>query len=510
MLMQRTCHSIGFAIACVFALGTAAGSLAAQAPAVPVSELTVHAAKVVRLLPQFARNENTSIRFVPPPALSAMVEAEYGKPAVTRVWLPLDDMWDYRDNSYRFNFVIGQDRYANDTVKSKYDRGVVSESSVPYYEYLDASSAHSQYLMLNVRRYETEVNKGIIPMAKWKEVLKTGLTHYKKRYKNLRYIEALNEWHLARFGGLKDGEYYPFYKACYEVVNEINDELKPEIPLEIGGPTVYGYPLKLSDVNGEPKIKNKSLLLAHFLDQYAADPDPRKRLDFITFHDYGLGKNYAAIQEYQSIVRTMLRNAKLPENIPVYISEIGYALESPKPELNQHQATGISELFYYLRATPQLRPIPWVLFHEPARQLSLTAFVSDKTLSMTPFGNTLKMWSMQKDNEVETVWKSPRKGLNAVASKDGQTLVLQLWNDSPETASFVIGIDSLRQTLGKQVRFQEFRIDAKNNNVLLNPEGSKPTLTANRDESVSVEEKKSTVTLEPYSLLMWRFERAGK
>lgn len=505
--MRRICRFAEFAFVGIFALGSALGVSVAQTPAA-VPELTVHAAKILAPLPHFSQYENTSIRYVPPPALSALVEAEFGKPEITRVWLPLDDMWDYRDNSYHFNFVIGQDRYANDTVKSRYDRGVVSESSVPYYEYLDASSAHSRYLMLNVRRYEIEVKKGIIPMAKWKEVLKTGLLHYKKRYKNLRYIEALNEWHLLRFGGLKDGEYYPFYKACYEVVNEINDELKPEIPLEVGGPTVYGYPLNLADVDGEPKLKNKSRLLAHFLLQYAADSDPRKRLDFITFHDYGLGKNYAAIEQYQSIVRTMLRNAKLPENVPVYISEIGYALESPKPELNQHQATGISELFYGLRSSPQLHPIPWVLFHEPARQLSLTAFVSGKTLSMTPFGNTLKMWSMQKDKEVETLWKAPRKGLNAVASRDEHTLVLQVWNDSAEPVTFDVVLDSLR-LIGKQMRFEEFRIDAQNNNVLLNPEGSKPLLTANRTEMVPAEQKRRTVTLEAYSLLMWRFESVG-
>jgi len=510
MFISRIRLSFQICATLVLALGFGPVAVAAEEVPTQIPQLTVEASKTIGPLRNFALDTNTSIRFVPPSELAGRVEAEYGRPTITRVWLPLDDMWDYRDNSYHFNFEIGQDRYADDKVKYKYDRGVVLSSNVPYYDYLDSFSAHSDYLLLNVRRYEVEVVKGVIPISKWKEVLKTGLLHYKRRYKNLRYIEALNEWHVSVFGGIADKDYYQFYKTCYEVVNEINEELKPEIPLEVGGPNVVGMPLKLEDATGAPQSGNKTLRLYHFFQQYAADPDPKKRLDFISFHDYALGKDFSAIRDYESIVRKFLRDFKLKEDTPIYITEIGYALESPKSELNQRQATGISELFYYARATSQVHLFPWVLYHEPARQLSLTAFVSGKSLSMTPFGDALKMWSMQKKNELQVKWSLPERGLNAVASKDDETLVLQIWNDSPKTVSLNVNIASLKSFLGKKMRIQEYRIDSHHNNVLLNPDHSGPSLTPDGDSISNTGFGNRLVSLEPYSLLMWRIERLGR
>lgn len=505
VLMSCRRVSITFVLALSFWLGaTPSVKSLAQTP-----QLSVDASKVIRPLKNFALETNTSIRFVPPRELAGRVEAEYGRPTITRVWLPLDDMWDYRDNSYHFNFEIGQDRYANDKVKSRYDRGVVLPSNVPYYDYLDSFSAHSDYLLLNVRRYEAEVVKGIIPITKWKEVLKTGLLHYKKRYRNLRYIEALNEWHVSIFGGIADKDYYQFYKACYEVVNEINDELKPEIPLEVGGPTVVGKPLALADATGEPQSGNKTLRLYHFFQQYAADPNPRKRLDFVSFHDYELKNDLSAVRNYQSIVRKLLKDFNLREDTPIYVTEIGYADTSPKAELNQHQATGISELFYSVRETPQVHLFPWVLYHEPARQINLTAFISGKTISMTPFGDALKMWSMQRKNEVEVKWVSPLKGLNAVASKDDEALVLQIWNNSANAVSLHVNIASLKSSFGKRVHVQQYRIDSHNNNVLLNPEGSS-TFTPTSDSTSNAKFKNQSVSLEPYSLVMWKIQRSDQ
>ena len=55
-------------------------------------------------------------------------------------------------------------------------------------------------------------------------------------------------------------------------MNEINRELQPQVPLEVGGPGYMQY--------------NETWMYA-FLDRYAADPSPDKRLDFISWHAYG-------------------------------------------------------------------------------------------------------------------------------------------------------------------------------------------------------------------------------
>lgn len=485
------------------------GSAVSQTPSSRAPEVIVDASKVVGPLPNFDQFTNTSLRFAPPHDLAARVENEYGKPLITRVWLPLDDMWDYRDNSYHFNFEIGADRYANDTVKYKYDRGIVLPSNIYFEDYLKNFSEHSQYLLLNIRRYEVEVVNGTISLDKWKEVVRAALLHYKAEFGNLRYIEALNEYHGKDFGGLTDEQYYRFYKATYEVVNEVNRELKPTIPLEIGGPIVVGAPLNLDSLSSQPVPGNKTLRLYHFLQQYSADSNPEKKLDFIAFHDYDLGGDFSAIAGYQAIVRKLLGDFRLNENLPIFITEIGYAGPKPEAELNFCQATGISELFFYSRVSTQLHLFPWVLYHEPARQLSLTAFVLKPDLRMTPFGEALKMWSLQQKNEIESQWTSPVPGLGALASRNGGKVVLQVWNDSGKAVSASAVITNLPLDSGRKIRVREYRIDSQHNNVFQQADGG-ITLAANSDTAVSSASQRFSVTLEPYSLEMWTFDAAAK
>lgn len=51
---------------------------------------------------------NVSRRAPPPVELCERIEKEFGRPKVTRCWLMLDQMWDYRDDSYRFNYEINK------------------------------------------------------------------------------------------------------------------------------------------------------------------------------------------------------------------------------------------------------------------------------------------------------------------------------------------------------------------------------------------------------------------
>jgi hypothetical protein len=471
--------------------------LAGQAPRV-----TIDGRRTLGELPAVTRYVNTSLRFAPPHELAERVEREYGRPRVVRCWLPLDDMWDYRDARYYFNFQLGLDRYQNDTVKHKYDRGVISATDRYYYDHLAAFSRHADAILLNVRRYEHEVTRGILTMAKWKEVVKTGLVHYKQRYPNIRYIEALNEYHHNGFGGLQDAPYYEFYRTVYEIVNEVNDELKPAIPLEAGGPNVVGSPL-----TADPNASDMGRRLVRFFENYAKDPNPRKRLDFVSFHDYGLGKNPAAIEQYESIVRRWLGEHKLRQDLPFFETEIGYAGPRPKPELNQNQATGMSTLFYWTRHSKQHRLFPWCLFHEPARQLSLTAFLPD--LRMTPFGAALKMWAMQKTNEVSVEWKPQLQGVYAVASADAGGMAIQMWNDTAQPASAEVVLAGVPRAVSRAVRLREYRIDSKNSNCLLVPE-SKGDLALVREAILAKAPGKWTVALEPYSLALWVLEPRSK
>jgi len=101
---------------------------------------------------------------------------EFGRPEVTRCWLFLDQMWDYRTDEYRFNYEINRDYYRDDPNKKRY--GIAGQvTGLHYYDYIDSVSAHSEFVLLNIRRYEQEVLSGMLPFDKWKGVFKAALRH---------------------------------------------------------------------------------------------------------------------------------------------------------------------------------------------------------------------------------------------------------------------------------------------------------------------------------------------
>ncbi|WP_321473893.1 hypothetical protein [uncultured Paludibaculum sp.] len=448
---------------------------------------------------------NTSLRNAPPPELAATVEREYGRPKIVRVWLPLDDMWDYRTGQYTFNFQCGKDTYKDDHIKYKYDRDHITETTVHFEDYMRAFSQHSDELLLNVRRYEREVVDGRITMAQWKEVVKTGLLRYKKMFANLRYLEVLNEYWIGEFGKLDDDQYYAFYRVGYEIVNEVNQELKPALPLLVGGPCVVGKPFRQEDPDARPDQGNQGQRMYRFLDNYARDRNPAKKLDFISFHDYGLKSNVAAIADYQSIIQGWLRKLALPEDLPLFETEIGVAGPVPDAAENLRQATGVSSFFYYTRHNPNHYLFPWVLYHNPI-QLSLVQFAAG--LKMAPFGAAMKMWSMHKGNEVLCQRQdSGVGGPLAVASMDGSSLVVQTWNYSDKPVNVEIALRGLPARLSAGTQLRQYLVDAEHSNCIGHAGTPCELQMVNQSSGTTPESLK--VKLEPHALALWKLEAPG-
>ena len=68
--------------------------------------VTVDGSKTLQSPPQLWGHVNVSRRAPPPKELCPLVEKQFGRPQVTRCWLMLDQMWDYRTDTYRFNYEI--------------------------------------------------------------------------------------------------------------------------------------------------------------------------------------------------------------------------------------------------------------------------------------------------------------------------------------------------------------------------------------------------------------------
>lgn len=251
---------------------------------------------------------NVSRRAPPPVELCGRIEREFGRPRITRCWLMLDQMWDYRTDTYRFNYEINKDYYVGDPHKKRY--GVAGHTTgLHYYDYVDSVSAHSQFVLMNIRRYEQEVLTGMISFEKWKEVFKAAVRHYKQRCPNLRYIEVLNEPTARNQSNLgKIEHYYGFYRRAYEAINELNAELEPAIPLLVGGSSGF-----------------RTAEAKHLIHDFARDENPDKRLDFVSFHHYWVEKTPAEIAGWEDEIDGALAAASLSTELPIFVTEIGYA-----------------------------------------------------------------------------------------------------------------------------------------------------------------------------------------
>ncbi len=393
---------------------------------------------------------NSILMRSPPLELARVIEKEYGRAKIVRCWVCLDDLWDIKTGEYTFNYPIKNRVKGGDADYEMQD--------VPFETYLRTYGGIADEVLLNVRRLERHVVEGKITMAQWKEVCKTALKRYKTICPNLRYIEALNEFHLSAFGNLNTKEYYEFYKTVYQVVNELNAELKPALPLLVGGPATTGVP--------------PDYHLRQFVALYAADVAPDKRLDFLSYHYYGDRKWNEAAQ-FETRMTELLDAHQIPSEIPMFWDEMGFTgspwkLFPVARDLNRLQATCVTAFQYHSRKNRKLQILPWVTFHSPS-QTALTQFLyaPDGTLRMSPFGMTVKCWGMQKRNEVasdSTGLDEEGGGLGAMGSVDESGAAVLFWNHQSWTCEVNLDLHGLSETLLKGWRGRRYLIDSRHSN----------------------------------------------
>jgi hypothetical protein len=441
---------------------------------------------------------NVSRRAPPPVELCALIEREYGRPRITRCWLMLDQAWDYRTDVYRFNYEINKDYYKGDPNKKRYGVPGVT-TGLHYYAYLDSVSAHSETVMINIRRYEQEVLTGMLTFDKWKEVFKAAVRHYKQRCPNLRYIEVLNEPTAKNQSNLgKIERYYDFYRRAYEAINELNSELQPELPLLVGGNSGF-----------------RTRQAIHLIGDFARDTGPGKKLDFLSFHHYWVENTPAEIAHWENQIDAALQRASLPTGLPIFVTEIGYAHRwKDDPTKNLWQAAGMTAFQYQARRAQDLRLFPWVQHHSPS-QIAFVQF--DSKLRMTPFGAAVKMLRKHKNTEVAVTSSGldiNGNGLGALATMDSSGLVIELWNldqKSGGSRRADVSIANLPKNLqvGK-LRIRRYLIDSKHSNCLSQPDFSGGLeMVEQRTQQGGVELRLST-SLEPMALCLWTIEKGPR
>ena len=361
----------------------------------------------------------------------------------------------------------------------------------------DASLMSDELLMVMDTRVSVR-DMGRSP-AEIKPIIKRIMTDLKRRFPQIRYVEAFNEPDHNLAKNVTPAGLYDYYKVYYEAVNEINRDLQPQVPLEIGGPGYMQY--------------NETWMRA-FLDRYAADPSPDKRLDFVSWHAYGefpegtgdrngprafhfYKGNPSEIAGQRKALETELASRRLNTDIPAFITETGVY---PGPSFDNQQdprpdyligAAGVPALHYWYMEQPNTYPFNWVIRHagEERKDQLITRARDGKPIAvrggdkvqdlptniLTPYGNAMKMLAMLKKERVTARSDAldKGKGIYSIATKDKYGAAVMVWNYQhvdQQRYNVNINMGVLPANLrGKSLCQRMYRIDDKVSNYWASP-----------------------------------------
>lgn len=358
--------------------------------------------------------------------------------------------------------------------------GVYDYSGITDY-LADASRLSEELLVVMDTRVMVRDNQATPEQVK--PIVRRIMLDLKRQFPQIRYVEAFNEPDHNLAKALTPEALYDHYKVYYEAINEINAELKPAVPLEIGGPGFMQYNYDWMPV---------------FLDRYAADPSPAKRLDFISWHGYGrfpagtgatsgprayhfYKTDPSEVVAERGKVEAELAKRGLNTNIPAFITETGIYpgpsfdnAADPRPDY-LIGAAGVMALHYWYIESPNTYPFNWVVRHfseERKDQLVTRAGQGNPipTRTFTPYGNAMAMMAKLKDERVaaRSSALADGKGVYAIATTDRTGAAVMIWNyQHTGTQSYAVTLDlgKLPPALrGKTLRQKVYRIDDKVSN----------------------------------------------
>ena len=444
------------------------GAMSEATDIAPQTTRTIDASQYFRPFPDLVAYRNTSIQKAPAPVLAELSERELGKAKVTRCWLNLDEMWDYRTRQYEDNYRIGAPRYDDVPEKFRESWDWVTDTNVHFHDYLKAFGAHSDEVLLCIRRYERDILDGKlgIAMEDWKAIFKHAVKRSKEVCSNVRYIEVCNEYGCSGFIGCSPDEYYQFYRLAYQAVNEVNAELKLEGKdrLLVGGPNA---------------VRNAMTALNRFFENFGQDRSPDKRLDFVTWHEYH--NRYVATAHRQEEVQQMLNFNGLPVDLPMFITEHDpYHPKAGRTEYNLINGAGLVKSLYFTSVfSPQVKIMPWVLYHDGKIQTRFMWFdgpnepdTKAEELRMLPAGCSMKLLSMHEGWEIAVDNDVARDEI-VLASVQNDGLIVHAVNYGParDVRLDLRELPKVFSALGSdKVRVVKYLIDEEHSNCVAEPD----------------------------------------
>jgi hypothetical protein len=303
-----------------------------------------------------------------------------------------------------------------------YDVATRTPDYAKWYEYLDTYSGLASTLILNWRSdYDPLVTEGTLTEAELFAAQRDMLAHYKGRYPRIEFVESEAEPPVI-------AAYYPKYRLLYRVVNAVNALGLPGPALKVGGPTI--------DIFSETR-------LGQFLDLYAADNDPAKRLDFIAYHQYLINTtgegDWTATKDNPAMVRTerarldALLAARGLASRPSLVTETGIFPGTRQSDLGLEadwhiQAAALASIHYHYLSQRDVVPLDWTIDHENDRK---DLFVDRAGGVPRPYYNAMRMQSMLPETRYQATSDalSPRgTGVYGLAGASTTRIAAMTWN----------------------------------------------------------------------------------
>lgn len=435
------------------------------------------------------RCQSVSMCCAPKEDLPLKVAATYGHLRLVRYHVCLDEVYDFRTDTFRFDYPIGHFLFEDEPRKWRAYWGRTFPTQTSMKTLMKNFADNTDDILLGLWRYERDVLDGLVSWEQYERAIEGTLEHYKAFCPNIHYVEFSNECYYWQ---ISSEQYYQLYKVVARVINRLNRKHRYEKPLLLGG-------------NAIDSIINRPHLWWEFLKLYAQDTDPEKRLDFYTFHDYHVDHG-PRIHEMIAIHRAFLKQLNLPEK-PMFFDEFGHICPARgNLTSNLENASGVLVAMIAGLRYENLHLFPWCSYHNPDSQMCYTQFVEYKEgYAETPNAHAMHLLSKIDGTvlpiTVESETNPPTENILAVRGED--TLYLLAANIRNRSLTFQITCNHL--TPGSLL-VTETLVDATHNNCLT---GNPADLTLKKTGE-AVQNTNGTFTLQidlpPHGFGLWEIK----
>jgi hypothetical protein len=451
-------------------------------------KITVDTKNAYRKWPHVEQFQNTTLRYTPSPSFPKIMEEVIGRPSIIRLFVTLDEVWDYRTNTYYWDYPIGVNRYVDDENHYAYDWPLTVPSPVNAHiqEYLISHAACADEVLLNLRRYERETTDGVITYQQYEQVFEKVVEYYKNLCPNITYIECCNEVELVQFGNLNMKEYYKLYQCAYGAIQRLNQKHNYETPLKIGG---FGLSNGISHWN----------YWQEFLELLSKDN--HRVIDFYSMHEYHT--NPYRIMEFCMRHQGLINELNLPE-LPLLMTEYGLRVgigDAGRPTNIQNASGEIAGMILGSHC-PNLKMFPWCTFHNPNQQIGRTMFILNKNNEYipTPSGHTMTMFKMLGNHELMIEEYLENK---AIATIDDERICVLVSNPGQVETEIDLVLNNLEN--GKY-EIEQFMVNDHMNNCLT--DSNSRSLQATRKFCEAVENNRLCIndSMIGNSFCLWTFK----